>query len=46
MNILKQIIFIIMMKKKNNGKVDMIQSGVDWKYLGIPYILVYELIKY
>ena len=32
--------------KKNNGKIDMIKSGVNWKDLGIPYILVYELIKY
>ena len=45
MNILKQIIFIIVIEK-NNGKIDMIKSGVNWKDLGIPYILVYELIKY
>ena len=32
--------------KKNNGKIDMIKYGDDWKDLGIPYILVYELIKY
>ena len=31
--------------KKNNGKIEMINSGDDWKKLGIPYILVYELIK-
>ena len=31
--------------KKNNGKIDMIKYGDDWKDLGIPYILVYELIK-
>ena len=29
----------------NNGKIDMIKSVDDWKDLGIPYILVYELIK-
>ena len=46
MNILKLIIFIYYHDgKKNNGKIDMLQSGVDWKDLGIPYILVYELIK-
>ena len=31
--------------KENNGKIAMIKSGDDWKNLGIPYILVYELIK-
>ena len=31
--------------KENNGKIEMIKSGDDWKNLGISYILAYELIK-
>ena len=29
----------------NDGKIVAINFDEDWKNLGIPYILVYELIK-
>ena len=29
----------------NNGKIAMIKEGEDWRNLGIPYILIYQLIN-
>ena len=29
----------------NNGKISIIKEGEDWRDIGIPYILIYQLIK-
>ena len=31
--------------KKNDGKISVINYSEDWKDLGIPYILVYEMLN-
>ena len=29
----------------NNGKISMIKEGEGWRVLGMPYILIYQLIN-
>lgn len=33
------------MEKKNDGKISVINYSEDWKDLGIPNILVYEMLN-